>query len=220
MLLGTINAISMIDEIKTLPIHYNISLMVAFIFLLVLTVPANQETVIAYHNEQLDGTRQSTFGVQIDYPSAWSVTEDVENEMMTITSNQHDFQDTILETFSITRFPAHGGTAVDLARFLTTEFYPQNLIDFTVITERPGTISGRDSYIFVYKYRDNDLGQLQAMDIIISAGDQLYDLTYTAEDDKYNSYLNIITQIVDSFTIIEDPTGEIGKGDPTGEIGK
>jgi hypothetical protein len=171
---------------------------------------------IGYH-EQVDSTCISRIGVQIEYPSVWSIED--QSDLLMITSNDHGPEDKILETLDITVFPSQGETELDLADFFINNWYPENLDDFTVISRKPGSISGYPSYIFVYNYLDPDLGQLQAMDIIVSYIDKFYQLSYTSDNVYYSLYLDLIKQMVDSFRIVENVTGGSCGEDVTGGIG-
>jgi hypothetical protein len=171
---------------------------------------------MAFHKPSTYLTHRANDGIKIDYPSDWQIEE--REGSIYLTTPSHDDQDTILESLDISVAPTYQQTPGDFATFLIDDWYIKNLAGFRLIEEKPTSVNGRPTYIIVYNYTDENIGNALAMDIIIEHLDNFYLLTYTAEPSNYYNYLPIIKTIVNSFDI-EDSTGGIGK-DSTGGIGE
>ena len=141
-------------------------------------------------------------GFRIKYPAEWDVAQRASAPgTITFVAPLQDEGDTFREnvTVVVQRVPA-GTTTLD--EFTETalaqgqEYIPQ----FTVQESMPTTLGGNPAQQVVYTgvQGDRDLRWLQLWTL---AGDQVYILTYTAEEFEFNAFRSVVQQMIRSMEI-------------------
>jgi len=142
------------------------------------------------------------YGIRIDYPSGWAEEEsDIEDVVIVFLSPFESAFDVFRENVYI--------TVKDFsAQPITLDEYTEESIDelrqlisnFTLEESTTATLAGNPAHRLVYtgKIEQYDLKWMQVHTI---KDDIAYTITYTAEEDFYSAYVDIVQEMVDSFEI-------------------
>ena len=142
------------------------------------------------------------YGIRIDYPSGWAEEEsDIEDVVIVFLSPFESAFDVFRENVYI--------TVKDFsAQPITLDEYTEESIDelrqlisnFTLEESTTATLAGNPAHRLVYtgKLEQYDLKWMQVHTI---KDDIAYTITYTAEEDFYSAYVDIVQEMVDSFEI-------------------
>ena len=136
-------------------------------------------------------------GIQLQYPSNWEKTT-VEGGSITFRSMPEDISDTTREYVKLYVYPISNKT---LDEEIAINEPLQNL---TIIQPPHNTsLANNHARMIVYSYTDNRYGMIKAMKIATQQNDNVYILTYFAQESKYNDYFPTIQKMIDSFNILK-----------------
>ena len=141
-------------------------------------------------------------GIKIDYPSDWTKQEQ-SSDFIAFLSSQEDDSDNFLENFNliIQDLSTQPRTLSEYTELSIAEI-EQNTVDAKIIYSESITTDGNPSHKLIYSGK-GEFNNLKWMQIYIIKDDKAYVLTYTAEEDAYDFFEDIIEEMISSFEFIE-----------------
>jgi hypothetical protein len=151
---------------------------------------------IAVNAQEFTTLSKSTYSIK--YPSTWVADENADAKGFTIKSPTEGQEDVFVENLNlaIEKLTSFGYTAQDYAAF-SKGYLPQKIKNFTVITNKKGTL-GKDSWFMEFKGLQNNK-KLQWKQYYIVVNSKVHILTFTAEPDKYKNYLPVANAMMASY---------------------
>ncbi len=140
-------------------------------------------------------------GVEIQYPQDWALSHDVPGAIITFMTALED-GDKFRDNVSISMQDL-GGEEMDLAQYVeVTEQQLQEIItDFTLLSEEQfATDDGLDIQVIKYTGKQGDFSLTWQQLLSIKNG-KAYVLTYLAEDDSFDKYVETVGQMVETLVI-------------------
>jgi hypothetical protein len=155
----------------------------------------------------------SAAGFRIQYPSNW--TKNITNQGITFVlplsssngngnngNNVYRFVAKLSVDWGVhQRFPP-GMKLKDIASMVING-YQQVLPNFHLILFANTTLGGDPAVKILYMYTDPNLGDLKATDIGSMVNGKIYVIQYYIQNSKYQNYIPILQNIVDSFQFIK-----------------
>jgi len=142
------------------------------------------------------------YGISIDYPSNWEVTEDLTGVIVSFSSLYENLQDEITENLNIV-FEDLSLSPVSLDSYMEISLQQlESVVDgYNLISSSQTLLSNNSAYEVVYtgSYGGRTLKWMQVFAI---EDDAAYIITYTAELESYPDFLDAVQRMLDSFRII------------------
>ena len=144
----------------------------------------------------------SAYGIRIEYPSDWTKNEQVMGTVATFLSPQESASDIFKENVNV--------IVQDLStQPMTLEEYTelsvgqveQFITDANILDSSVTTLDGTSAHKVVYTGKQGQYS-LKWMQVWTIKDNTAYVLSYTAEANKYNDFLDTAQEMVDSFEII------------------
>jgi hypothetical protein len=173
------------------------------------TALAQAKTITKDDNNNFVTYENPTYGIRMQYLSDWEKIEFNQigsslNLVVIFRSSPENSSDTKLENLVIEvgNLPFKN---IPLEKVIKANInnLKKSLIDFELNESTTITIAGGNlAHKMVYTYRDKeDNGQAKIMQILMIKSDKAYLITYAAEQRRYDSYLPIIQNMIDSLRI-------------------
>jgi eukaryotic-like serine/threonine-protein kinase len=166
---------------------------VALVILLFNKVICTKENLLTYEN--------SSFGMKIKYPETWS-RQDTENpvtsEVVTFLPPKQSQTDTFTEklTLSVADF---AGTLEESTKFFNEDIN-KHLPEAKIIEQTATTLSHKPARKIIFSGKDGEKS-LKTLQIWTLKGDKAYLLTYTANIDDYDKFIQCANEMIKSFDI-------------------
>jgi hypothetical protein len=203
-----------------------LSTFITIIAVLILLVALPNPTTIIHHLQQQEALAQindtffktyqnATSGIQIQYPSNWTIDEsdiDSDDNLTDIVSFfapvrndlETDGPSFYISYISIDN-PLSSNLSKNLDEYLTTTINDYNdTQDFKVIESNTNSIlADKPAYKLVFTDVDDDNNYYKSMEIGTIIGDKIYFVTYDAEgeEEQYSNYLPTVQKMIDSLNI-------------------
>ncbi|MBN4049130.1 trypsin-like peptidase domain-containing protein, partial [archaeon AH-315-M20] len=141
------------------------------------------------------------FGFKINYPSHWILQEEVEGAVVAILSPPENALDQFHDNFIVLveDLPYHPITSseyTDLNVLEYEQFYPS----FYLLNSGDTILNGKPAHKVVYTWEGDFY--FKTMDILTIHNNKAYTISFTAEEDKFDIFLEIVQDMIDSFEII------------------
>jgi YVTN family beta-propeller protein len=188
-------------------IHVFLIIVTFALFIIIFHIPKQAVAQNAAHridnnnniNNSLTYTN-SGFGITMQYPSKWQESEEGKNNVRfssLLESRSDNFRENLfIQILPSENTPLDNKVSEDIGK------YRQNLTvtDFNITDSRTTSLLGNDArkIEYQYKYGPNFFKAMQLWTII---SDKVYVIKYTAELNKYSTYLPIIREIIKSLKI-------------------
>jgi cytoskeletal protein RodZ len=157
--------------------------------------------------QEADSSLQSyespQFNMKLKYPGSWALQEGLMGTVAVFLSPNENDTDTFQESVNIIVQDLSTQTVdIDLAMYTegSVEQIKQLITDASIITSEKATLSGKEAHKLVYtgKQGEYDLKWMQ----IYSIKDKMaYVISFTAQADKYDSYVKQAEELVNSIEI-------------------
>ena len=135
----------------------------------------------------------------VKYPDTWTVDASTGAKQFTVNAPSDGDNDIFTENVNTVSYPVTGYNPKTYAAYSKT-YLPQKVKNFKVVEEKAITQGGKEGYYIVFTGKQE--GQLlkwkQVYFIVNGTG---YVLTFTAQQNMYNSYIKTAGQILSSFAI-------------------
>lgn len=161
----------------------------------------NDNEMLTYEN--------STYGVRMQYPSAWhkeeNVTSGSDNNSMLVdvvkfSSPSKNASDTFSESLDLKVDNISDIQPITLAKYANNTIEDLRK-DFKIIElDRNASLSDNPAYKLVYTGVEEGVN-LQALLILTIKGDKAYIISYNAEPTKFSYYLPTLQKMINSFQI-------------------
>jgi hypothetical protein len=170
----------------------NRSQLVGFILVLIVIVVSgctqeNSQPSFGYVNEE--------YGFGLNPPQNWTINENSQDLVKFMCPDHHDYQ----INFGIKAPVVMNGTLSNVTDQLIT-YYNNHFKNFVLISRELTTINGVDASEIVLS-EGLEPNMLQHKQALIEKNGKIYSLTYIALVVDYNTYISVIDQSIQSFTI-------------------
>ncbi|MFH1538463.1 MAG: PsbP-related protein [bacterium] len=144
----------------------------------------------------------SAYGIRIKYPSNWTKTEQVMGSVAAFLSPQETASDIFQENLNVI-VQDLSTQPMTLEEFteLSVGQVKQFITDAKILDSNATTLDGNSAHEVVYTGKQGQYN-LKFMQVWAIKDNTAYILTYTAEIKKYNNYLNLAQEMMNSFEII------------------
>jgi hypothetical protein len=164
-----------------------------------------------YENADWKNYTNEKYGYELRYPLGWEIIE--KNTLMDkvfiieIKSPQEDNSDLYRENFNliVTNISDEPITLQELTELSISEI-DKSIINGEIIDSIDYSINGNPAYKLIYTtdfFPGAEKYRLQQMAVWTIKNEKTYLITYTAEENKYSNFLEIIQGIIDSFKFTE-----------------
>lgn len=142
-----------------------------------------------------------TYGFSVNYPSDWVMREGLMGTAVIFLSPLENKNDAFMENINI--------VVQDLTQPVTLEEYVavsvqqlrQIVVDGTILSIRRSQLDGRPCAEIIYTGRQVQF-TLKWLCRVVLVQDRAYSLTYTAEMNRFDAWLDTVDQIFDSFKVL------------------
>jgi len=152
--------------------------------------------------EQLSTYNNPAYGINIAYPSDWTILEEVAGVVVSLLSPKESATDSFRENLNVVvnDLSAQPMT-LDEYRDFTVDDLELLVTDLNIVYSGETTLSNSPAYELVLT---GEMGGLDKkwMQVCTIKNDKAYVVTYTAEEGKYLDFLGIAQRMIDSFEII------------------
>jgi len=139
------------------------------------------------------------YGFGLNPPEGWTIDESGQNDDVVGFNGPTMEGDFAVLYISKPYDLIYGVTLFDVAEE-TIEYCNTNLSNFTLISKNNRTINGMNSYEIVYTMNISFL-PIKAKQVMVEMEGKYFYITFTALSYAYDSYLPVIEQSINSFTI-------------------
>ena len=139
------------------------------------------------------------YGIRIDYPVDWTCQEGVSGILVLLLAPPDGAADNFRENVNLI-VQDLSGQNIDLDSFtrISNEQLKAYITDFRPLTSERIKFNNNDAQKIVYTGKQGQY-DLKFMQIWMIKNNKAYILTFTAVSDKYDQYINIINQMINSF---------------------
>jgi eukaryotic-like serine/threonine-protein kinase len=151
--------------------------------------------------------QNSNFGIKIQHPSDWTVAE---NKNYSVDNTEVvNFSSPVSEDVVVSVDTVNSTTPTTTTTALK-QYVNDSIIsdlktspNFKLLESNANsTLGGNPAYSITYNNKDQD-GPYKGMDIVTIKGDKAYDISYTADPDRYASVLPTVQTMINSFSILK-----------------
>jgi len=99
------------------------------------------------------------------------------------------------------------GETLDSGVELTLGFYSNALPNYSLISENARSVNGMNAYEIVFNctncfYVENEELEIKIKEVFVEKNGMVFIIHYSATPDAYDTYLSIVEQSINSFTIV------------------
>jgi len=169
------------------------------IFLIIFLIPALASGISPSTNKNVTYLtyENSTTGIRIDYPKDWTPLYG-----MAFMSPKENDSDTFREGLVVSRGP-HGNESIEKLAADVVKFYNSSLPNFKLLQLKGQSFQGNPAQNITYTFNLPGNGTIKVMEFGSTEGDKIHIFRYAAQESKFNSYLPIISRMMDSFKSIK-----------------
>ena len=155
------------------------------------TIPV--ASFISYEND--------VYGISVEYPDDWGISENYMGGIVAFASLFEGADDRFAENVNIFYEPLPNDTiTLDEYAGLSISFLEDYFNDFELLESKNTLINNMLAKRLVYTY-DQGTYIIKIMQILIVRDKEAFVITYTAESEKYDDYLDIADHIIQSFRL-------------------
>jgi hypothetical protein len=137
------------------------------------------------------------YGFGLNPPAGWTINENTQDIVKFFCPDQNDYQINL----AIKKPVISNETLNDVVEQLI-EYYSHSFFkNFTQISSKPITVNGLNAYEIVYS-EGQEPYLLQHKQVLIEDNKKIYSLTYISLVDTFDTYISVVDQSINSFTII------------------
>ncbi|MGC1133501.1 MAG: PsbP-related protein [Nitrososphaeraceae archaeon] len=148
------------------------------------------------------------FGIRIQYPFNWENVEHLYKNLgfviIEFVSPQENVSDEFPDSLSV--IIQDLGNVTSLSGYVEESNKKLSNITENIVQSGSSTLADNPAHTTIYTLNKPLLPDLKEMQTFTVKGDKAYIIIYTAESDKYDSYLPIAQKMIDSFQIMDTPT--------------
>jgi len=137
----------------------------------------------------------STEGIKIDYPKDWTL---IRQYGLNFLSPKENGSDTFREGLVVGK----GETVnepIDKLAARVIKFYNSSLINFHLIELKGVTFHGSPAQSLIYTFSIPNNGTIKTLEFGTPENNRIHVFRYTAQENKFDSYLPTINSMIDSF---------------------
>jgi hypothetical protein len=137
------------------------------------------------------------YGFEIIPPAGWITNENTQDPVKFFCPDQNDYQINLAIKEPITT----NETLLNVSEQLIEHYSQTYFKNFLLISSNQRTINGLNTYELVYS-EGQEPNMLQHKQVLFEKNKKIYSLAYTSLVDTYDTYISVVDQSINSFTII------------------
>jgi hypothetical protein len=153
--------------------------------------------------------KNSTLGIEIQYPNDWSRGENLGTVgfFSRLENNTDRFPEGVAITINPPKIPHNLSLAQETKSLI--EFHKRSGLDFHLIGNQPTMIEDKLSQRLIYTQSGPNGGSMKVLEIVLLKDGKLYLIRYLADVSRYSIYLPAVEQMINSFRVIGQSEGLI-----------
>jgi hypothetical protein len=130
-------------------------------------------------------------------PTGWTINENTTDPVKFFCPDQNDYPINLAVREPITS----NETVSSLGELLIERYSESFFKNFTLISSSQTTINGLNAYELVYS-EGQEPNMLQHKQVLFEKNKKIFSLTYTSLVDTYDTYISVVDQSINTFTVI------------------